>query len=80
MWEPKAAAKVAATTGVIVLPTMPRAPETESMSGASGVACDMWFSKGHASVRRAFPARNPQVHGRIAEPACARERYTRPSR
>ena len=33
--DPKAAANSAATVGVIVFPTMPRAPETESMKGAS---------------------------------------------
>src|SRR5262249_48635902 len=39
--QPNDAANSAATVGVIVLPTMPRAPETESMSGASLEALDI---------------------------------------
>src|SRR5690606_34763268 len=38
MNEPNAAAKSAATAGVIDRPTIPRAPETESIRGASEVA------------------------------------------
>ena len=79
--EPNAAAKVAATTGVIVLPTMPRAPETESMRGASEVACAMGFSQGRARVYgRAFRAGNPREPRIDCRTARAPERYTRPAR
>jgi 6-pyruvoyltetrahydropterin/6-carboxytetrahydropterin synthase len=40
-WEPKAAAYSAATTGVIDRPTIPRAPEIDSIKGASWAELDM---------------------------------------
>ena len=43
--DPNAAANLLATIGVIDAPTMPRAPEIESMNGASEACIDMEVRK-----------------------------------